>query len=113
MNSRSPSPRSSTATRTARNANLFELAIVDVAEAFAGVVIEMLGQRKGEMRNLVPGSDGYTRLEFRIPARGLIGVNNDFMTATRGTGILNHSFSGYEPLQGRDEPQDQGRADRP
>jgi GTP-binding protein len=78
----------------------FELAVVDVAEAFAGVVIEMLGQRKGELRNLVPGSDGYTRLEFHIPARGLIGVNNEFMTATRGNGILNHSFLGYEPYKG-------------
>ena len=77
-----------------------ELAIVDVADAYAGVVIEMLGQRKGELRNLVPGSDGYTRLEFRIPARGLIGVNNDFLTATRGTGILNHIFTGYEPFMG-------------
>jgi GTP-binding protein len=77
-----------------------ELAVVDVADAYAGVVIEMLGQRKGELRNLVPGSDGYTRLEFRIPARGLIGVNNDFLTATRGTGILNHSFTGYEPFLG-------------
>jgi GTP-binding protein len=88
--------------RYARNQKLepFELAVVDVAEAYAGVVIEMLGQRKGELRNLVPGSDGYTRLEFRIPARGLIGVNNDFMTSTRGTGILNHSFTGYEPFQG-------------
>ncbi len=77
-----------------------EIAVIDVADEYTGVVIEMLGQRKGELRNLVPGSDGYTRLEFRIPARGLIGVNNDFMTATRGTGILNHSFMGYEPFQG-------------
>ena len=77
-----------------------ELAVIDVADAYAGVVIEMLGQRKGELRHLVPGSDGYTRLEFRIPARGLIGVNNDFMTSTRGTGILNHSFMGYEPFKG-------------
>jgi GTP-binding protein len=52
------------------------------------------------LRNLVPGSDGYTRLEFHIPARGLIGVNNEFMTATRGNGILNHSFLGYEPYKG-------------
>jgi GTP-binding protein len=77
-----------------------ELAVIDVADEHAGVVIEMLGQRKGELRHLVPGSDGYTRLEFLIPARGLIGVNNDFMTSTRGTGILNHSFMGYEPFKG-------------
>ncbi len=77
-----------------------ETAVVDVADEYAGVVIEMLGQRKGELLQLVPGSDGYTRLEFRIPARGLIGVNNDFLTATRGTGILHHTFSGYEPHKG-------------
>ena len=77
-----------------------ELAVIDVADAYSGVVIEMLGQRKGELQHLLPGSDGYTRLEFRIPARGLIGVNNDFLTATRGTGILNHSFLGYEPFKG-------------
>jgi len=77
-----------------------ELAVIDVADAYSGVVIEMLGQRKGELQHLLPGSDGYTRLEFRIPARGLIGVNNDFMTSTRGTGILNHSFMGYEPFKG-------------
>ncbi len=77
-----------------------ELAVIDVADAYSGVVIEMLGQRKGELQHLLPGSDGYTRLEFRIPARGLIGVNNDFLTATHGTGILNHSFMGYEPFKG-------------
>jgi len=77
-----------------------EMAVIDVADAYSGVVIEMLGQRKGELLQLVPGSDGYTRLEFKIPARGLIGVNNDFLTATRGTGILNHSFMGYEPFKG-------------
>ena len=77
-----------------------EMAVIDVADEYAGVVIEMLGQRKGELRHLVPGSDGYTRLEFLIPSRGLIGVNNDFMTSTRGTGILNHSFMGYEPFKG-------------
>ena len=77
-----------------------ELAVIDVAEDFCGVVFEMLGSRQGELRNLVPGSDGYTRLEFHIPARGLIGLNNEFMTATRGNGILNHSFLGYEPYKG-------------
>ena len=95
---------------TASAASPWRLAVIDVADAYAGVVIEMLGQRKGELRNLVPGSDGYTRLEFLIPARGLIGVNNDFMTSTRGTGILNHILHGLRALQGRDEPQDQGGA---
>jgi GTP-binding protein len=49
---------------------------------------------------MTPGSDGYTRLEFQIPARGLIGIHNEFLTSTHGTGILNHSFLGYEPFKG-------------
>ncbi len=77
-----------------------ELAVIDVAEEYCGVVIEMFGQRKGELKNMTSGSGGYTRLEFQIPARGLIGVHNDFLTATHGTGILNHSFFGYEPFKG-------------
>ena len=52
------------------------------------------------MTSMVSGNGGYTRLEFRIPARGLIGVHNEFLTATHGTGILNHGFSGYEPMKG-------------
>lgn len=77
-----------------------ELAMVDVADEFSGVVIEMFGLRKGELKNMVPGTDGYTRLEFKIPSRSLIGFNNEFLTSTRGTGILNHSFFGYEPYKG-------------
>lgn len=78
----------------------FEMAVIDVADEYAGVVIEMFGQRKGELRNMVPGADGYTRLEFHIPSRGLIGFSNEFLTATHGTGILNHSFYDYEPYKG-------------
>jgi GTP-binding protein len=77
-----------------------ELAVVDVADRYAGVVIEMFGQRKGELRNMVSGTGGYTRLEFHIPSRGLIGFSNEFLTATHGTGILNHSFYDYEPYRG-------------
>ncbi|HDP94645.1 MAG TPA: translational GTPase TypA [Candidatus Aminicenantes bacterium] len=77
-----------------------ETATVDVAEEFSGVVIEMFGQRRGELIHMSNGSGGYTRLEFRIPARGLIGMNGDFLTATRGTGILNHVFHAYEPHKG-------------
>ena len=77
-----------------------EQAVIDLAEEYCGVVIEMLGQRGGEMTSMVSGNGGYTRLEFRIPARGLIGVHNEFLTATHGTGILNHGFSGYEPMKG-------------
>ncbi|MBP6103055.1 MAG: translational GTPase TypA [Leptotrichiaceae bacterium] len=77
-----------------------ELAIIDVADEFVGVVIEKIGLRKGEMLNMVQGSDGYTRLEFKVPSRGLIGFRNEFLTETRGTGILNHSFFDYEPFRG-------------
>ncbi|MDP8204958.1 MAG: translational GTPase TypA, partial [Candidatus Tenebribacter mawsonii] len=77
-----------------------ELAIIDVADEFVGTVIEMLGVRKGEMMDMVTGSDGYTRLEFKVPARGLIGFRNEFLTTTRGTGIINHSFYEYEFYKG-------------
>jgi len=77
-----------------------ELAIIDVADEFVGVVIEKLGTRKGEMSNLVQGEDGYTRLEFKIPSRGLIGFRSEFLTETRGTGILNHNFYEYEYYKG-------------
>jgi len=73
-----------------------ELAVVDVADEFVGTVIEMLGVRKGEMLDMIPGNDGFTRLEFKVPARGLIGFRNEFLTETRGTGIINHSFYEYE-----------------
>ena len=77
-----------------------ELAVIDVADEFTGVVIERLGIRKGELLNIVQGTDGYTRLEFKVPARGLIGFRNEFLTETRGTGILNHSFYEYEYYKG-------------
>lgn len=77
-----------------------ELVLIDVADEFVGTVIERLGIRKGEMTNMIQGSDGYTRLEFKVPARGLIGFSNEFMTETRGTGILNHSFYEYEFYKG-------------
>ncbi|MBC8384040.1 MAG: translational GTPase TypA, partial [Candidatus Cloacimonetes bacterium] len=77
-----------------------ELAMIDVADEFVGTVIEMMGIRKGEMMDMVQGNDGYTRLEFKVPARGLIGFRNDFMTETRGTGIINHSFYEYEYYKG-------------
>lgn len=77
-----------------------ELAVIDVADEFTGVVIEKLGIRKGEMVNMVQGGDGYTRLEFKVPSRGLIGFRNEFLTETRGTGILNSSFYEYEFYKG-------------
>jgi GTP-binding protein len=77
-----------------------ELAVIDVGDDYTGVVIEKMGIRKAELLNLIQGSDGYTRLEFKVPARGLIGFRNEFMTETRGTGILNHSFYDYEFYKG-------------
>ncbi len=77
-----------------------ELAMIDVADEFSGTVIERLGKRKGEMINMIQGTDGYTRLEFKVPARGLIGFRSEFLTETRGTGILNHSFLEYGEYRG-------------
>jgi GTP-binding protein len=77
-----------------------EFLTVDVPEEFVGTVIEKLGTRKGEMVNMRPTSDNFTRLEFRIPARGLIGYRGEFLTDTRGNGIMNSVFDGYEPYKG-------------
>lgn len=78
-----------------------ELAYIDVPNEYAGSVIEKLGQRKGELRNMGTISGGtYTRLEFSIPARGLIGYRGEFMTDTKGNGILNTVFDGYGPYKG-------------
>jgi GTP-binding protein len=85
-----------------------ELAVIDVAEEYAGVVIEMFGQRKAELKNMVPGNGGYTRLEFHIPARGLIGITNEFLTATRGSAILSHGFYGYESYKGEFKKKTKG-----
>jgi len=74
--------------------------VIDVPDEYSGTVIEKLGQRKAEMTNLITGEQGYTRLEFKIPARGLIGYRNEFMTDTKGTGVMNHVFNGYEPYKG-------------
>src|SRR5690625_6071613 len=75
----------------------YELALIDVAEEFMGVVIEKLGMRKGQMTKMVNNGSGRVRLEFEIPARGLIGYRNEFMTDTKGTGILTHLFDRYRP----------------
>ncbi len=76
--------------------------IIDVPEEFVGVVMEKIGQRKGEMTNMSASTSqvGYSRLEFKIPARGLIGYIGEFMTETKGNGIMNHTFAGYEPDKG-------------
>ena len=74
--------------------------VIDVPDEFTGNVIEKLGRRKAEMINMIVGDQGYTRLEFKIPSRGLIGYRNEFMTDTKGNGIMNHVFDGYEPYKG-------------
>ena len=85
-----------------------ELAYIDVPDEFTGIVIEKLGQRKGELRNMTPSNGGYTRLEFLIPARGLIGYRGEFMTDTKGNGIINTSFEGYAPYKGDIQYRKQG-----
>ncbi len=77
-----------------------ELAYVDVPEEFSGAVIQKLSARKGELRTTGTGNGGYTRLEFSIPSRGLIGYRGEFMTDTKGNGILNTVFDGYGPYKG-------------
>lgn len=77
-----------------------EAAVVDVAEDYVGVVTEKLGRRKGIMTNMVNKGSGRVRIEFTIPARGLIGYRSEFLTDTRGTGLLNTHFAGYEPYKG-------------
>ena len=78
----------------------YENLVIDVPEEFVGAVIEKLGTRKAEMVNMLPPSKGYTRLEFRIPSRGLIGYRTEFLTDTKGNGIMNSVISGYEPVAG-------------
>ncbi|MBB6218928.1 GTP-binding protein [Anaerosolibacter carboniphilus] len=73
---------------------------IEVPEEYMGIVIETLGQRKGEMVNMITNSNGSVKLEFKIPARGLIGYRSEFLTDTRGNGILNHIFDGYAPYKG-------------
>jgi GTP-binding protein len=74
--------------------------VIDVAEEFQGVVISMCGTRRGTMTKMVNHGSGRVRMEFRIPARGLIGFRSQFLTDTKGTGILNHIFAGWEPWAG-------------
>ncbi len=77
-----------------------EVAYIDVPEEFTGAVIQKLTSRKGELQGMSPANGGYTRLEFAIPARGLIGYRGEFMTDTKGNGIMNTIFDGYAPYKG-------------
>ncbi len=78
----------------------YELLVVDVPDDFTGVVIEKLGKRRAEMTSMTPTGDGQTRIEFEIPARGLIGFRSQFLTDTKGEGVLNHSYLEFRPLGG-------------
>jgi GTP-binding protein len=77
-----------------------EMLVIDVPEEFVGVVTQQIGMRRGRMQKMQNNGHGRVRLEFRIPSRGLIGFRSQFLTDTRGTGLLNHLFDGYEPWQG-------------
>lgn len=85
-----------------------ELVYIDVDDEYAGSVIQKLGERKGELLNMHTNSGGSTRLEFSIPSRGLIGYRGEFMTDTKGTGVLNTIFNGYEPYKGDIQYRKQG-----
>lgn len=85
-----------------------ELVYVDVPEEFAGSVIQKLSSRKGELQGMGTAGNGYTRLEFMIPSRGLIGYRGEFMTDTKGNGIMNAVFEGYEPYRGDIQYRKQG-----
>ena len=78
----------------------FEALSVDVEETHQGAVMEAIGPRRGDLTNMESDSRGRTRLEYRIPARGLIGFQGEFMNLTRGTGLMSHVFDGYAPLKG-------------
>ena len=86
----------------------FEIAVIDVPDEFSGTVINMLNNRKGELQGMAPTGSGTTRLEFSIPARGLIGFRGDFLTATKGNGIINTIFDGYAPYKGDMSYRSQG-----
>lgn len=86
----------------------FEIAVIDVPDEFSGTVINMLNNRKGELQGMAPTGTGTTRLEFSIPSRGLIGFRGDFLTATKGNGILNTIFDGYAPYKGDMNYRSQG-----
>lgn len=92
-----------------------EMLVIDVPEEFVGVVTQQVGMRKGKMQKMLNNGHGRVRIEFRIPSRGLIGFRSQFLTDTRGTGLLNHLYDGYEPWHGTMSKRQTGAlvADRP
>ncbi len=91
-----------------RKTEPMEIAYIDVPEALSGNVIEKLGSRKGELQNMTPITGGYLRLEFSIPARGLIGYRGEFLTDTKGEGIINTIYDEYAPYKGDIQFRKQG-----
>ena len=85
-----------------------ELLIVEVPEEYVGAVMQKIGARRGELENMGTRDGGATHLEFRIPARGLIGYRSEFMTDTNGNGIMNNLFAGYEPYKGEIQTRERG-----
>ena len=85
-----------------------ELLIVEVPDAYVGAVMEKIGSRKGELEDMSIRDGGTTHLEFRIPARGLIGYRSEFLTDTNGYGVMNNLFAGYEPFKGDIQTRDRG-----
>lgn len=85
-----------------------ELLIIEVPEEYVGSVMMKIGSRKGELENMGTRDGGTTHLEFKIPARGLIGYRSEFMTDTNGNGIMNNLFAGYEPYKGEIETRERG-----
>jgi GTP-binding protein len=86
----------------------FEHLVIDVPEEFGGTVIERLGKRKAEMKSMLPMGEGFQRIEFEIPARGLIGFRGMFLTDTKGEGVMNHSFLEFRPYSGNVESRQYG-----
>lgn len=86
----------------------FEHLVIDTPQDFSGAIIEKLGRRKAEMKAMNPMGEGYTRLEFEIPARGLIGYRSEFLTDTKGEGVMNHSFLEFRPFSGSVESRSNG-----
>ncbi|HWR72888.1 MAG TPA: GTP-binding protein, partial [Nitrospirota bacterium] len=108
-------PETITKTIDGRVHEPMELLVIDCPEDFIGVVTQKLGSRKGRMMKMSNHGHGRVRMEFRIPSRGLIGFRSEFLTDTRGTGLLNHLFDGYEPWHGTIQKRMTGAlvADRP
>jgi len=86
----------------------FEHLVIDVPEEFGGTIIERLGKRKAEMKSMLPMGEGFQRIEFEIPARGLIGFRGMFLTDTKGEGVMNHSFLEFRPYSGTVESRQYG-----